>query len=103
MQSYDNKDELITAITTSYQKYINEFIDIPNDLKDKRIDEVDRTPSENLSYQIGWLTALLGWEQDEKTGKHVDVPAKGYKWNNLGGLYTSFYETYSNYSLSELI
>ncbi|WP_220741169.1 ClbS/DfsB family four-helix bundle protein [Leuconostoc miyukkimchii] len=103
MQAYANKDDLIIAIKTNYEKYINEFTEIPNDLKNKRIEAVDRTPSENLSYQLGWLTALLCWEKDEKAGKNVDVPAKGYKWNNLGGLYTSFYETYSSYSLPELI
>jgi len=103
MQSYASKDELIMAIKTNYKKYINEFSNIPNDLKDKSIEEVDRTPSENLSYQLGWITSLLSWEQDEKAGKKVDVPAKGYKWNNLGGLYTSFYETYNHYSLPELI
>jgi len=37
MQSYGSKYELIMAIKTNYQKYINEFRDIPNDLKDKRI------------------------------------------------------------------
>ena len=103
MQSYANKDELIMAINTSYQKYITEFTDIPNHLKDKRIAEVDRTPAENLSYQLGWLTTLLDWEGNEKAGKHVDVPAKGYKWNNLGDLYHSFYATYSDYSLEALI
>ncbi|CAM3088664.1 ClbS/DfsB family four-helix bundle protein [Leuconostoc rapi] len=103
MQSYASKDELIRAINTSYQKYITEFTDIPNNLKDKRISEVDRTPAENLSYQLGWLTALLEWETNEKAGKDFYVPAKGYKWNNLGELYDSFYETYSGYSLEALI
>ncbi|MCO6183496.1 ClbS/DfsB family four-helix bundle protein [Leuconostoc fallax] len=103
MQSYSNKDELIQAIQTSYQKYIEEFKNIPNDLKDKRVETVDRTPAENLAYQIGWITALLNWENDEMAGKEVFVPAKGYKWNNLGGLYQSFYQTYSDHSLPELI
>ncbi|GMA69616.1 hypothetical protein GCM10025879_08620 [Leuconostoc litchii] len=103
MQSYNNKNELIQAINTNYKKYIDEFINIPNELKNKRVEGVDRTPAENLSYQLGWITALLSWEKDELAGKDVIVPAEGYKWNNLGGLYQSFYLTYSQYTLAELI
>lgn len=53
MQTYDNKTALLNAIQSNYAKYINEFETIPNALQDKRIDEVDRTPSENLAYQLG--------------------------------------------------
>ncbi len=45
---------------------IAEFDNIPEGLKDKRVDEVDRTPAENLAYQIGWTTLVLKWEEDEK-------------------------------------
>ncbi len=69
MQTYDNKTALLNAIQSNYAKYINEFETIPNALQDKRIDEVDRTPSENLAYQLGWLTAILRWESDELSGK----------------------------------
>ncbi|KXT85648.1 hypothetical protein STRDD11_00286 [Streptococcus sp. DD11] len=31
----------------------------------------------------------------------METPAPGYKWNNLGGLYQSFYETYGGLSLAE--
>lgn len=30
------------------------------------------------------------------------TPSADYKWNNLGGLYESFYKEYENYSLQEL-
>ena len=44
-QTYENKDELKNEINKSFAKYISEFNDIPEPLKDKRIDEVDRTPA----------------------------------------------------------
>ena len=44
MRTYENKDELKNEINKSFAKYISEFNDIPEPLKDKRIDEVDRTP-----------------------------------------------------------
>ena len=54
MRTYENKDELKNEINKSFAKYISEFNDIPEHLKDKRIDEIDRTPAENLAYQVGW-------------------------------------------------
>ena len=59
MRTYENKDELKNEINKSFAKYISEFNDIPEPLKDKRIDEVDRTPAENLAYQVGWTTLIL--------------------------------------------
>ena len=53
MKEYTSKVELTNAIKTSYKKYIDEFENISEDLKDKRFEEVDRTPAENLAYQIG--------------------------------------------------
>lgn len=101
MRSYENKQELIHEIKTRFEKYDSEFDQIPEVLKDQRIEEVDKTPSENLSYQLGWVNLLLQWEKDEQAGKIVETPATGYKWNNLGGLYQSFYEKYGSYSLGK--
>lgn len=101
MRFYTNKEELITEIKQRSQKYIAEFEKIPEDLRNRRTDEVDKTPSENLSYQLGWLSLLLGWKEEEKAGIEVQTLAEGYKWNNLGGLYQSFYDTYREETLDE--
>lgn len=53
MKEYNSKKELVETIQEKYQKYISEFVSIPENLKEKRIEEVDKTPSENLSYQLG--------------------------------------------------
>lgn len=101
MREYSGKKELVDTIQKKYQKYISEFATIPENLKEKRVEDVDKTPSENLSYQLGWINLLLQWEKDEQQGKNVKTPAKGYKWNNLGGLYQSFYNQYGSFSLKE--
>ena len=75
MRIYENKDELKNEINKSFAKYISEFNDIPEPLKDKRIDEVDRTPAENLAYQVGWTTLILKWEADERKGLQVKTPS----------------------------
>ena len=66
MRTYENKDELKNEINKSFAKYISEFNDIPEHLKDKRIDEIDQTPAENLAYQVGWTTLVIKWESNEE-------------------------------------
>ena len=102
MRTYSNREELKTEISKKFEKYISEFDDIPENLKDKRVDEVERTPAENLAYQVGWTSLVLKWEEDEKNGLEVKTPLEGFKWNNLGDLYQYFTETYTHLSLKEL-
>lgn len=102
MRTYQNKEELKAEIEKSFEKYISEFDGIPEDLKDKRIEGADRTPAENLAYQVGWTTLILKWEEDEKNGLPVQTPSDTFKWNQLGGLYQWFTDTYAHLSLKEL-
>ena len=102
LRLYENKEELKTEINKTFEKYIVEFDNIPESLKDKRIDEVDRTPAENLAYQVGWTTLVLKWEEDERSGLQVKTPSDEFKWNQLGELYQWFIDTYAYLSLQEL-
>lgn len=101
MQSYQDKTELIEEIRTRYNLYNQEFDDIKEGEKDLLKPGIDKTPSQNISYQIGWTHLLLQWEADEKKGIDVKTPTPEYKWNNLKGLYKSFYKQYGSYSLAE--
>ncbi len=102
MRKCENKEELKTAIRNSFDRYITEFENIPEALKDRRADGVDRTPAENLAYQVGWTTLLLKWEEDERNGLDVKTPSPLFKWNQLGTLYQWFTDTYAGLSLEEL-
>ena len=102
MRTYKDKEELKSEINKSFEKYISEFDIIPEALKDKRVDEVNRTPAENLAYQVGWTTLVLKWEEDEKKGLQVKTPSDEFKWNQLGELYQWFTDTYACLSLAEL-
>ncbi len=102
MRAYVSKEELKGEIKKMYEKYIAEFDTIPEELKDKRCDEVDRTPAENLAYQVGWTTLILKWEMDERKGIKVITPTEEYKWNELGKLYQSFTDNYAGASIKEL-
>ena len=102
VRTYENAQELKKEIGAAFRKYIAEFDDIPEALKDKRIDEVERTPAENLAYQVGWTTLLLQWEDRERKGLPVRTPSDEFKWNQLGKLYQWFTDTYAHLSLREL-
>ena len=102
MRTYENKEELKTEIRKTFEKYISEFDNIPEALKDIRVDEVERTPAENLAYNVGWTTLVLKWEEDERNRLPVKTPSDEFKWNQLGGLYQWFTDTYAPLSLTEL-
>lgn len=103
MRHYENKEELKAKIEKSFEKYIAEFEEIPEELKDYHCSEVDRSPAEDLAYQIGWTTLLLQWEEDEKNGRPVKIPSADFKWNQLSDLYKWFTEMYAEQSLSRLM
>ena len=102
MRTCKDKDELKNEIRQSFEKYNSEFDTIPEALKDKRVPGVDRTPAENLAYQVGWTALLLSWEADEQHGVEVKTPSEQFKWNQLGGLYQWFTDTYAHLSSAEL-
>ncbi len=102
MRAYENKQTLISEIQKNADLFINEFCDIPDDKGDIRLDTVDKTPKEMISYQLGWLNLVMSWDRDELAGKEVITPAPNIKWNKLGELYQGFYRTYDKYPLSKL-
>ncbi|MCT2408967.1 ClbS/DfsB family four-helix bundle protein [Chryseobacterium antibioticum] len=101
MVQYKDKTELIEAVKKNYMLYDRELDDISEEEKDLLKPGIDKSPSQNLSYQLGWTSLLLQWEANEKKGIEVQTPAPGYKWNNLGGLYESFYHKYGTYNLHQ--
>ncbi len=82
MRTYRDKEDLKNEIRQSFEKYNSEFDTVPEALKDKRVPEVDRTPAEDLAYQLGWTTLLLKWEADEKRGMDVKTPSEQFNGTN---------------------
>lgn len=103
MKEYSSKQELINEIKKYATVFISEFDMVNDHTKDLLLEGVDRTPSQMIAYQLGWMNLLLYWESEEQKGNVVVTPSAEYKWNNLGGLYKSFYKAYEGYSISELI
>ena len=103
MQQYKNKQELINEINKTYELFIREFDDVNNLDIHKRVVTVDKTPSEMISYQIGWLNNVMQWEKDEIAGKKVITPSPNFKWNEVGKLYQTFYDKYAGDNLETLL
>lgn len=87
MIEYKSKEEFVNEISNGAKLFINEFSDIQEADKDKLIDGVDRSPAQMVAYQLGWLSLILDWENQEQKGITVKTPHTDYKWTNLGGLY----------------
>lgn len=99
---YANKQELLTAIHQHYLKFDSEFDLVAEEDKDLMLPDLDKTPAQMLAYQLGWLNLVMGWDSEEKSGGTPQMPAPGYKWNQLGELYRNFYRTYEHLSLTQL-
>lgn len=102
MTEYKNRQELIVEILNRGRLFIEEYKDINEKDRDRLIDEAYRTPAQMIAYQLGWMKLILDWEKQEQLGYVVVTPTPDYKWNNLGGLYESFYKQYEKYTLKEL-
>jgi hypothetical protein len=99
---YQNKQELLDKIHRLWQQFDAEFEGIPEQEKDLRLPEVDKTPAEMLAYQIGWLPLVMSWDRQELSGTAPEMPAPGYKWNRLGEMYQQFYRDCEGLSLHRL-
>ena len=97
MQGYSSKKELIDEINKRAVLFINEFIEITDENKDTLVEGVDRGPAQMIAYQLGWMNLILLWEEKNKNNETVITPSENYKWNNLSGLYQSFYKKYENH------
>ena len=97
-----SKEELLQHLQQAYAKLDAEFDDVTDELARQRGIEGDISCCDVLAYQIGWGRLLLGWESAEQRGKVPDMPAPGFKWNQLGELAGSFYAAASGQSLSQL-
>lgn len=96
-----NKEELLKAIETNYEKLKNELATVSYDmsaLQNLEGHAKGTTMSINnlLSYLIGWGKLVLKWNDKKERNEPVDFPETGYKWNELGKLAQKFYQEYKD-------
>lgn len=93
---------LAEELKKAFQKLDEAFSKVPVDISRSAHLEGGVSACDIAAYQIGWGKLLLSWEEAEKLGCIAEMPAPGYKWNQLGPLARSFYSTYQDYPLSKL-
>lgn len=102
MQEYASKADFMAEIQKTAALFIGEFDAIIDEQGTVFVEGVDRSPAQMVAYQLGWMALIRGWDADECAGKAVAMPAPGYKWNCLGGLYQRFYDDCGGLPLSAL-
>ena len=96
------KKELLKNIRQAYLNLDEEVADISVQHERLKSIEIGLCPCDIIAYQIGWGDLLLGWEHQELEGSVPEMPAQGYRWNQLKELALSFYAQSADKSLSEL-
>lgn len=56
-----------------------------------------------LAYLVGWNELVLKWLDRDASGRAVDLPETGFKWNELGKLAQKFYRDYQDLPFHRLM
>lgn len=103
-----NKQELLYAIETTYQKLMTELVSVPVEYARESTLEghaqgTTMSVADLVAYLIGWNSLVLKWCDGKSKGISVDFPEKGYQWNELGRLAQKFYADHADDSYPELL
>lgn len=103
-----NKDQLLTAINSSFDKLVKDLRGVPLSTVDECCIEGHAQGTQmsiaNLTaYLVGWNELVLKWLDRDVAGEAIDFPEKGFKWNELGRLAEKFYRDYENVPFPQLV
>ncbi|MBB6521518.1 ClbS/DfsB family four-helix bundle protein [Pseudoteredinibacter isoporae] len=103
-----NKDELLNAIEDSYTKILGDYQRVPPSLTrtmgvEGNIKGTVISVSDTLAYLIGWGKLVIKWVEAKQSGRAVDIPETGYKWNQLGPLAEKFHKDYATWDYQALL
>lgn len=98
-----NKRELLNSFDAAFSKLFDELASVP--FEQERVPGIEGglSPCDLVAYQIGWGRLLLAWDRLEAQGRPVEMPAHGFKWNQLGPLARSFYQEFGDHTLAQLL
>jgi len=103
-----NKDELLKAIDSNFEKLIKELRGVPLSLSDESSLEghakgTQMSVANLAAYLVGWNELVLKWLDRDAAGEPIDFPEIGFKWNELGLLAQKFYRDYGDVAYPQLI
>lgn len=102
-----NKEELIYEIKTNFSKLWLDLESFPENLAAEQelewqVKNTKVSVNNLVSYLIWWWNLVLKWEKNFENVENLELPEKGYKWNELWKLAQKFYKDYEKYYFSEL-
>ena len=103
-----SKADLVAAIMTTFDKLMADLSNVPADRARERTlgghaAGTTMSPTDLVSYLVGWNELVLKWlDQDDRGGK-VDFPDAGFQWNQLGQLAQRFYRDYEALDYLQLL
>jgi len=91
-----NKAELVSAITTNFDRLMRDFERVPLDrVRETSLDGhaagTRMSPADLAAYLVGWNELVLKWLERDDRGEPVAFPEAGFAWNELGRLAQKFY------------
>ncbi|MCB8822519.1 ClbS/DfsB family four-helix bundle protein [Microvirga rosea] len=103
-----NKDELLKAINSKFDKLIKDLNAVPAELTGEasmegHVKGARMSVSNLVSYLIGWNELVLKWMERDALGKPIDYPDTGFKGNELSKLAQKFYRDYEELSYPQLL
>ena len=84
-----NKDELLEAINSSFDKLNKGLHDVPLSVVDQcslegHVKGTQISVANLVAYLVGWNELVLKWLDRDAAGEPFDLPETGVKWNELG-------------------
>lgn len=103
-----NKEQLLSAINTHYEKLMRVVALVPAQWVDEcslegHAKDTMMSVSNLVAYLVGWNELVLKWLEKDAAGQAIDFPETGFKWNQLGKLAQKFYRDYEGIPFSQLL
>lgn len=101
-----SKDELLDAITKTFDRLREDLARIPKEWAREaamqgHVAGAMMSPADLVAYLIGWNELVLKWIDRDDRGEAVDFPEAGFRWNELGLLAEKFYADYEAFDWPE--
>lgn len=103
-----SKAELLAAITTTFNRLMDDLVAVPPDrardtTMNGHVDGTTMSPADLVAYLIGWNELVLKWLDHDDRHESVEYPEVGFKWNQLGLLAQKFYADHRALGWHELL
>lgn len=98
-----DKDELRAVTEKEFTKLIKLLDALDEETANRSNADDDVSIKQVIGHRVHWMDLFFGWYEDGKAGNEVEVPAPGYKWNQLKPYNAKVYEAAAKQSWAEVL